>query len=393
MKSNRLVFFFLGWMGMVFYFMQRWIYGPLIPSLMTYFNVDKTALGVIGAASMWGYMFTPIAAGLLSDRFGRKHAVLFGIFGFSAMTAICGLTNSTSQLFAGRFVTGMVEAFYFIPLIAFTMELFPERPGFFLTFITSGSSVGWFLGPAMAGWLLDLTGNWRTPFIVTGLAGLVIAVLLLIFWPEQKKTARSGPVFDKSILKPANLGLLFLLALTAMFQIAAEFGFTMWFPVFLRTEVGQTATVAGLMAGLYGIGQAFGRPFFGWVSDRLGYRSVGITCGAILGLTMILILSVTHPLPRGLFTFQAGFIGAAVMGTLWTFTGLVFPTFKGLALGVLTTFAYATASFSPIAIGYIGDHYSVSAGLWWICVPSIFCAVASFLCTYLVRSGSKQGMG
>jgi MFS family permease len=269
MKSNRILFFFVGWVGMIFYFMQRWIYGPLIPSLMHDFGVDRTALGVVGAASLWGYMFTPIAAGLLSDRFGRKYAVLFGIFGFSVLTVVCGTTTSITQLFAGRFFTGMVEAFYFIPLIAFIMELFPERPGFFLTFKTSGSSLGWFTGPALAGWLLDVTGTWRAPFIVTGLAGLVMAFLLLFFWPEQKKMVRSGPVFDRTILKPANLLLLFLLALTAMFQIAAEFGFTMWYPVFLRTEVGQTATMAGIMAGFYGIGQFFGRPLLGWASDRL----------------------------------------------------------------------------------------------------------------------------
>jgi MFS family permease len=375
---------------MIFYFMQRWIYGPLIPSLMNDFGVDKTALGVVGAASLWGYMFTPIAAGLLSDRFGRKYAVLFGIFGFSALTVICGMTTSIPQLFAGRFFTGMVEAFYFIPFIAFIMELFPERPGFFLTFMTSGSSLGWFTGPALAGWLLDVTGTWRAPFIVTGLAGLIIACLLLIFWPEQKKMVRSGPVFDRTILKPANLILLFLLALTAMFQIAAEFGFTMWYPVFLRTEVGQSATMAGIMAGFYGIGQFFGRPLLGWASDRLGYRPVAIAGGTIMGFSLILILWVTSPFLRGLFTLQAGFMGAAVMGSLWTFTGLVFPTFKGLALGVTITFAYATASFAPIAVGYMGDHYSVSAGLWAICVPSTFCAVATFFSSYLVRGTLKK---
>jgi hypothetical protein len=45
---------------MLLYFTQRWIFGPLIPPLMEEFHTDKTTLGVIGAASLWGYMFTPI---------------------------------------------------------------------------------------------------------------------------------------------------------------------------------------------------------------------------------------------------------------------------------------------------------------------------------------------
>lgn len=81
---------------MVLYFTQRWIFGPLIPSFMEAFGADRTALGVVGAGSLWGYMFTPIIAGMLSDRFGRKYTVLFGIFGFgdryrvsTGLLAIC----------------------------------------------------------------------------------------------------------------------------------------------------------------------------------------------------------------------------------------------------------------------------------------------------------------
>ena len=184
--------------------------------------------------------------------------------------------------------------------------------------------------------------------------------------------------------------MLLLLSLTATFQISSEFGFTMWYPVFLKTELGFAATAAGLIAGLYGVGQCIGRPVLGWVSDKLGYRRVGIVCGFIMGVTLILILWVSNPVLRGYFTFQVGFIGAAVMGALWTFTGLVFPNFKGLALGVITTFAYATASIAPISIGYIGDHYSVAAGLLSVSVPCAFLAAFAFLATFLLRPTTKR---
>ncbi len=370
---------------MMVYFMQRWIFGPLIPALMADFHVDRTALGLVGSASMWGYMFTPIVAGLVSDRFGRKYAILTGIFGFSVLTAVCGLLHSTSQLFIGRFLTGMVEAFYFIPLLALVLELFPERPGFFLTFLTSGSSLGWFIGPALAGWLLDLTGSWRMPFLATGVLGLVIGFLLLSFWPEQKRKFQSSTGFDRSILNSSSLVMLLFLSFTAAFEIAAEFGFGMWFPVFLKTELGSTATMAGVIAGLWGAGQCAGRPVLGWASDKLGYRLVGVTGAGILVICLVLVLSLGGPWVKGLLTFTAGFTGAAVMGSLWTFTGLVFPTNRGLALGLITTFAYVTGSFSPLGIGYIGDHHSVSTGLWVIAIPCSFLAGCSFLSTALLK--------
>ena len=77
-KPGRMAYFIMGWLGMLFYFTQRWIIGPLIPSLMQAFGVDSTTMGLIGSASMWGYLFIPIAAGLFSDRFGRKYTILRG---------------------------------------------------------------------------------------------------------------------------------------------------------------------------------------------------------------------------------------------------------------------------------------------------------------------------
>lgn len=392
MNSNRKkIFFVAGWLGMMLYFSQRWILGPVIPAMMDYFQVDKTSLGLIGSASLWGYMLSPIIAGMLSDRFGRKSTTLAGIFGFSILTAVSGLMNSTGQLFAARFVSGIAEAFFFIPIMAFTLELFPSRPGFYLTLMSSGSSLGWFTGPALAGWLLSLTGSWRVPFWVTGIIGVLVAVFMLLSWPEQERRVKSTAFYDPSILETKNLVMLALLSLVAAFQISAEFGFTMWLPAFLELEVKLGVATAGMIAGFYGVGQFIGRPVLGWVSDRLAYRPVGIAGATILGLSFMLVLSVNTTPFRAYFTFQAGFIGAAVMGVLWTFTGLLFTSSKGLALGIITTIGYVAASLSPILIGYMGDHYSVERGLWSVSVPASFMAGLTLLATFLIRPSRMKG--
>ncbi len=109
------------------------------------------------------------------------------------------------------------------------------------------------------------------------------------------------------------------------------------------------------------------------------------TGGIIMGLCLMLILKIDNPVARGSITFITGFVGCAVMGSLWTFTGLTFARTRGLALGVLTTWSYAIASLSPITIGWIGDHYRVSTGLFVICVPVVFLACATFAATNLVK--------
>lgn len=385
MKSKNLLFFMLGWLGMVLYFTERWIFGPLIPSLMQDFHESRTVLGIIGSGSLWGYMITPVIAGILSDRFGRKIPVLFGVAGLSIFTVISGLVSGPVQLFVWRFLTGIGEAFFFLPLVAFILDLFPERPGLYVTVISSGSSLGWFVGPALAGWLLNLTGSWRLPFIVTGAAGLCVFALLWRFWPATESRSEGPSVFfDRAILTKASVIMLLLLSLTNTFEIGTEFGFTMWYPVFLKTEVGMTVAASGLLAGLYGIGQFFGRPLMGIISDRVGYRRLGIIAALLQGVAFILILNARNPHLRGLLTFGGGLVGSAVIASLLTFTGLAYPKYKGLALGITVTFGYATASLAPIAIGYIGDHFSVAAGLWAVCVPAAFVAAIPFMATRLV---------
>ena len=297
-----------------------------------------------------------------------------------------GWRTARTELFWIRFFTGMMEAFYFVPVTAFTLELFPERPAFFLGLLISGSSLGWFVGPALAGWLLDVTGTWRSAFLVVGLAGLFVAFLQWRFWPVGVKQAdRTGLFFDRDILRPRNLLMLMFLGLVLTCQMASEFGFTMWFPVYLKKELMMSATAAGLLTGVFGLGQAVGRPITGILADRVGYRQTGSAASAITGIFFMLTLTAGSTMQRLVYMLVAGFVSTASTGGLWTFTGLVFTRFKGLALGVIVTMAYCTASLSPVTIGYITDHYSVSTALWTVSVPCAFAAALFVLPTFLLR--------
>jgi hypothetical protein len=47
-------------------------------------------------------------------------------------------------------------------------------------------------------------------------------------------------------------------------------------------------------------------------------------------------------------------------------------------------------SVAPIAIGYIGDHYSMATALWTVTVPCAFAAGAAFLPTFALRRGRRH---
>jgi MFS family permease len=120
----------------------------------------------------------------------------------------------------------------------------------------------------------------------------------------------------------------------------------MWYPVFLKTEVGMTASMAGLVAGLWGVGQFIGRPTMGHISDRLGYRKVGITGGIIMGFVSCSSSRSTTLSPGVPSPFHR-FCGLCRDGIALDLHGSHLRPHPGLALGVLTTWSYAIASLSP----------------------------------------------
>jgi MFS family permease len=141
---------------------------------------------------------------------------------------------------------------------------------------------------------------------------------------------------------------------------------------------------------MFGIGQFFGRPTMGILSDRIGYRTIGIIGSIVQCISLALVFLVVTSYLRIIFTLQAGFFGAAVMGAMLALTGLLFPTSKGVALGIIVTFAYSTASLAPILIGYIGDRYSVATALWSVCIPAAFLAAIPFLASYLISKDESK---
>ena len=76
------------------------------------FNWDETQQGIILSAFFYGYVTTQIAGGMLSERFGGKRPLLFGIFWTSALTIltpVCTRLGDYAAIVAVRILEGIGE--------------------------------------------------------------------------------------------------------------------------------------------------------------------------------------------------------------------------------------------------------------------------------------------
>jgi DHA2 family multidrug resistance protein len=108
---------------------------------------------------------TPLT-GWLCDRFGQKNIFLASIVGFTAASALCGMSNTLAEIVAARLLQGVFGA-ALVPLAQVVlMEINPrEKQGSAMAVWGMGVMVGPILGPTLGGWLTD-SYNWRWVFFI-----------------------------------------------------------------------------------------------------------------------------------------------------------------------------------------------------------------------------------
>lgn len=133
---------------------------------------------------------TPLT-GWFSDRFGIKRLLLASIAGFTIASALCGISQTLSEIVLSRLLQGVFGA-ALVPLSqSILLEINPrEKQGSAMAVWGMGVMVGPILGPTLGGWLTD-SYSWRWVFFINVPIGLFALIGVLVYLPElgrRKKT-------------------------------------------------------------------------------------------------------------------------------------------------------------------------------------------------------------
>jgi EmrB/QacA subfamily drug resistance transporter len=151
-----------------------------LPTLVRQLHASNSQLQWVVDAFNLLFAGSVLAAGSLSDRFGRKGMLLAGLSVFGLASLAGGLTDSPGQLIAARAVMGVGAAMVFPSTLSLLSNVFTERRERALAIGLWGAITGVAiaLGPIVGGWLLEASG-WRSIFLamtpVAALAGVLVA--------------------------------------------------------------------------------------------------------------------------------------------------------------------------------------------------------------------------
>jgi MFS family permease len=371
---------FVLFLGYVMNSLDRAILGILLPPIQEEFGLSYTQLGLLGGlafALFYATMGIPIAS--LADRTSRKWVLTASIAVWSGMTALCGAASSFAMLLTFRIGTAVGEAGGSPPSHSLIADYFPlSRRGTALSIYALGVSVGAMIGLSLGGWGNDWWG-WRTAFVVAGVPGLFIALLVAFTVREPQRGLSDGVAIQAAKGNPfAAVGYLWKRAAFRNMALAAALHAFVWYgagtfnSVFLVNTHGLTTSQVGTWLSGFALLGALGTFLGGILSDQLATRYKDARyymwvpgAAAIAGIPFQIIGYMAGTVPIAMFGFAMSvFFASFFFGPSFAMAqGLASPSRRAVAASVLLFIQTMIGlGLGPLFAGWIADRLIPSLG-------------------------------
>lgn len=259
----------------VFSFIDRQLMTILLEPIKNEFGASDTAMGFLsGFAFALFYAVLGLPVARLADRWSRRNVLAISMVIWSAMTAFCGMAATFWQLALLRVGVGVGEAGGTPPSHSLIASYFPPRErSTAMGIYGSGSQIGVLVGMLGGAIIADQMG-WRVVFLIFGLPGVLIGMLVFFIVKEPAKpVVPDDRSMWQDLMSLWRIPAFAILSFATGFTALAGYGMGTWFPSFLIRVHGLSLTEAGLILGVVGtLGALIGAVSGGILCDKLASR-------------------------------------------------------------------------------------------------------------------------
>ncbi|GIK25022.1 MAG: multidrug effflux MFS transporter [Rhodocyclaceae bacterium] len=331
------------------------LYLPALPTLAQAFATDAARVQLTLSVFLAGFAVAQLFYGPLSDRYGRRPVMLFGLVLYLVSSVACMLATSIDALILARFFQALGACAGPVLGRAIVRDVYgPVQAARVLAYISGAMAIAPMIGPLLGGWLTVWFG-WRANFAALSLFSAVQVTATFLLLGESNAHRDPGATRPRQILGnfgellSARLYLGYLLCFS--FSYAALFSFISGSSFVLIELYGLSPQWYGASFGFVVTGYISGTMASGKLTLRLGPPRM-VLMGAFLG-------TAAGTLMAALALLEVHSVWAILlpMFAFMVATGLVMPNAIG---GALAPYPKMAGSASAL-MGFV--QMSLSAGV------------------------------
>jgi putative MFS transporter len=406
----------------------------VLPVLVKLWHISPAQVGQLISVGYIGQFVGALVFGALAERMGRIRSASLAVVVMSAMSLACAATGSFEALLVCRLIQGIGVGGEMPVAATYISELSRAqgRGRFFMLYemifpigLMMTGQIGAVLVPAL---------GWQVMFIIGGIPGLVIALLLLRLpesprWliakgrldeaaaivadmeastsarvaavearprepvpapallttahPESTGGASATPAARRGwteLLSPAYRSRTFVVWVLWVCAYFVTNGLNNWMPT-LYNSVYKLDLQQSLRAGtLNNVAQVAVLIACAFLVDRIGRRH-WMMAGFVLGGVLLGVLGSTGAtsvtVVIALVTLSYGIVGSA-NAVLYLYTPEIYPTrMRAIGTGAATCWLRLASAAAPLIVGYLVERGGISGVFWLFAAVSLAGAVAS----------------
>lgn len=373
----------------------------LLPFFSLYIT-DKFGVGLTEVGQVF-FVFSiagttgGILGGAITDRFGRRSIILFGIIASGFSSLLLGFANSLTMFLFLAPLIGLLGDIGGPAQSAMVADLLPQHrqaEGFSIWRVSVNISA--ILGPLLGGLILAYS-NYLYLFIGDAVLSLMTAVIVFFYLPETRPALKAGQTEQSigqtfagygKVLRDKVFVAFIMLSMLGVI-IYAQMNTTM--PVYLRDVHNIPPQGYSFLISLNAVMVVL-MQF--WITRKLR---------GIPPLVVVAIGTVFYALGFGMYGFGGGLLYFSVgMAIITIGEMIVAPSGQALAARFapadmrgryMALFGFSWAlpfAFGPLLAGYIMDNFNPNL-VWWGCGVLGTIVVAGYLALH-ARVGSRLGL-
>jgi MFS family permease len=341
------------------------VISPALPSFARTFGVSIQAVTfLVTAFSLSRLCFAPIS-GLLAQRLGERRVYIGGLLIVGVATAACAYSQAYWQLMLFRVISGIGSTMFYVSALGLMIHISPaDVRGRIAGIFTTSFMIGAVCGPAIGG----LTGSWglTAPFLVYGAAMLVVAVVLHYGLRHSALAAPPPPTRSTVTMREALRFRAYWSALLSNFATGwAAFGLRVALvPLFVSDVMHRSIGMIGVVLGAFAAGNAVAVIPSGYLSDRMGRRSLlifglatsgvaTICLGTVSSLTGFMIAAFVSGATTGIFMSPMQASVADILGS---------QARAGMPVAAVQMLSDLGAIVGSMTVGWVAEEVSFGWG-------------------------------